>query len=335
MTFTYMGLYPDGTFGMAATSYGAIYGPHATSRLFDTMTGAAIAAPGWDNVVNVAGTPSFSPDGKQIAFLHLDENAHTIAKADFVSSTKTFTNVTDLATDTSGNVAWPAFTPDGKSVLYQVGSDATFETDCGYTGDLQVVDVATKTAHRLDSLDGYSGSGTTSYLPANDPGLNFAPTVLAEAVGGYFWAIFTTHRSYGNLLASKADSSGIGVSNCITSAPGDDIGKLWVAAIDIGAAPGTDPSHPPFYLDGQEIDADNLRGYWVLPACHAMGTGCASGDECCSGYCRTLDGATVTTCVPKPVGCSNEYEDCTTASDCCTSGDECINGRCAMPAVPQ
>ncbi len=236
-----MGLYPDGTFGMAATSYGTIYTPQANSRLFDTRTGAAIAAPGWDSVVDAAGTPSFSPDGKQIAFMHLDASAHTIAKADFEASTKTFSNVTDLATDPSGYVAWPAFTPDGKSILYQTGSDSTFETDCGYTGDLSVVDVASKTVHRLDVLDGYSGSGTASYLPANDPGFNFAPTMLAEAVGGYFWAIFTTHRSYGNLLASKADSGGIGVSNCFTSAPGRRRRRsLWVADdIDIGGANGT------------------------------------------------------------------------------------------------
>ncbi len=333
-TFTYMGLYPDGTFGMASTSYGSIYSPQAASRLFDTRTGAAIAAPGWDSVVNAAGTPSFSPDGKQIAFMHLDTDAHTIAKADFEASTKTFSNVTDLATDSSGYVAWPAFTPDGRSILYQTGSDSTFETDCGYSGDLSVVDVATKTVHRLDVLDGYSGSGTASYLPANDPGLNFAPTMLAEAVGGYFWAIFTTHRSYGNLLASKANSGGIGVSNCVTSLPGDDVGKLWVAAIDIGGAAGTDPSHPPFYLDGQEIDADNLRGYWVLPACAAIGKGCGSGDECCSGYCRGESGNTPV-CVTMPQGCANEFEKCTKASDCCTPGDQCINGRCAAPAVPQ
>ena len=156
-------------------------------------------------------------------------------------------------------------------MLYQVGSDSTFETDCQYTGDIYAVDVATKTVRRLDILDGYTGSSAASYLPASDPGLNFAPTMLPEAVGGYFWAIFTSHRSYGSMLASKANSAGLGLSNCF-SAQGDEAnGKLWVAAIDIGAAPGTDPSHPAFYLDGQELQADNLRGYWVLPACQAHG----------------------------------------------------------------
>ncbi len=333
--FTYMGLYPDGTFGMTSTSYGAIYTTNTMSRLFDTKAGASIAAPGWDSVINAAGTPSFSPDGKQIAFMHEDENPNTIAKMDFDVTTHTFSGLVDLATESSGSVAWPAFTPDGKSVLFQSGSSTTFETDCQNTGDLYVVDVATKTMTRVNVLDGYTGSSAASYLPANDPGLNFAPTVLGEAVGGYFWAVFTSHRSYGSMLASKANSDGLGLSNCFSSAGDEANGKLWVAAIDIGAASGQDPSHPAFYLDGQELQADNLRGYWVLPACQALGTGCQSGDECCSGFCRASADGGGATCVSQPQGCSNEFEACTTSANCCTSGDQCINGRCAMPAAPQ
>jgi len=332
--FTYMGPYPDGTFGMSATNYGVIYAASATSRLYDTRTGANIPAAGWDSTITAAGTPSFSPDGTQIAFMHEDENANTIAKADFDVSTKTFSNITDLATESSGYAAWPAFTPDDKLVLFQTGSSSTFETDCQVTGDLYGVDVASHTVTRLNVLDGYTGSSTASYLPANDPGLNFAPTMLAEAVGGYFWAVFTSHRSYGSMLASKANSDGLGLSNCTGGQQDEANGKLWVAAIDIGAAAGTDPSHPAFYLDGQELQADNLRGYWTLPACQNLGTKCESGDQCCSGFCRIGDGG-ATVCVAKPPGCSNEYESCATSSNCCSGGDQCINDRCAMPAAPQ
>jgi WD40 repeat protein len=332
-TFTYMGLYPDGAFGMTSTGFGVIYAASAQSRLFDTKTGATIAAPGWDSNITAAGTPSFSPDGKQIAFMREDVDVHTIAKADFSASTKTFSNITTLSSGASGYAAWPAFTPDGKVVLYQVGSDPTFETNCQNTGDVYAVDVATKMVRRLDILDGYSGSGTASYLPATDPGLNFAPTMLAEAVGGYFWTIFTSHRSYGSLLASKANSMGLGITNCVNPAGDEANGKLWLAAIDINAPAGTDPSHPAFYLDGQELQADNLRGYWVLPACKKLGVGCSSGDECCGGFCRGENGNTPV-CVTKPTGCAMEFESCMTSSDCCTSSDVCINGRCAMPAAP-
>jgi hypothetical protein len=186
------------------------------------------------------------------------------------------------------------------------------------------VDTATKAVHRLDSLDGFKGTGTATYLPANDPSLNFAPTVLPEAVGGYFWVVFTSHRSYGNILASQqAGPDGA-----------DEYGKLWVAALDIDATDGADPSHPAFFLDGQEQNADNLRGFWVLPPCEQNGGSCTSGDQCCNGFCRPSSDAGALACVPPPTGgCSNEYEKCTTAADCCDSGDQCINNYCAQPAA--
>ncbi len=307
--FTYGGLYPDGSFLMSATDFRA--SGNTVSQLFDTKTGASIAAPGWDGVVKRGGTTAFSPDGKQIAFVHEDKDGHTLAKMDFNAGTKTFSNLVDLATDPNGYIGWPAFTPDGKSIVYHSGSNQSFETDEGATGDVYIVDIASKTVHRLDRLDGYTASG--NYLPANDPKLTFAPTVLPEAVGGYFWAVFTSHRSYGNLSPSMANAN--------------QDGKLWVSAIDIGAAPGTDASHPAFFLDGQELSADNLRGFWVLPACEQIGASCSTGDQCCSGFCRGSGSSP--SCVMKPSGCSNDYESCTTASDCCNKGDQCINDRCA------
>jgi hypothetical protein len=317
-SFAYGGLYPDGSILMSSTNY--LGGLNTKSQLYDTHTGATIAATGWDGVITMGGTTSFSPDGAHIAFIHEDlDNGHTVSTMDFDYGTKTFSNLVDLATDSSLYVAWPAFMPDEKSVVYHLGSSSEFESGSGATADLYVVDVSTHTAHRLDALGGYTGSGTATYLPSGDTGLSSTPTVLPEAVGGYFWVVFTSHRQYGNLLASEAS--------------GDALGKLWVAAIDIDPTPGTDPSHPAFYLDGQELEADNLRGFWTLPPCEQNGSGCASGDQCCSGFCRGSGSSLV--CVPKPTGCSNLYESCATGSDCCSAGDECINGRCAMPAAPQ
>jgi hypothetical protein len=310
--FTYGGIYPDGSFVVSATNYRTWIG--APSRLWDTKTGAAVAAPSWDSKITNSGTPSFSPDGKQIVFNHEDTGGgHSLATMAFAKATMTFSDQKDIANDPAYFLAWPAFTPDAKRVVYQAGSSDTFETNGGAVGDLMMVNPVSKKVQRLDALDGYAGA--KSYLPANDPHYNFAPTILPIAVGGYYWVIFTSHRSYGNTLPSL-DNNGTN-------------GKLWVAAIDIDATDGIDPSHPAFYLEGQELTANNLRGFWVLNPCKDNGKGCKSGDECCGGFCYEVDG--VTQCQPKPNGCSNEFEKCTIAADCCDLGAECINGFCAIP----
>lgn len=326
-TFAYGGLYPDGTFAMSATNYRTWFG--GPSRLYDTKTGVNIPAAGWDSAITNAGTSAFSIDGKQMAFNYEDKysdgSGHTLGIANFDVATKTYSGISELVTDMSTTLAWPAFTPDGTSVVYHAGSSTDFETDgvsdagVATTGDVYRVDVASKTTARLDALDGYTASGAT-YLPDGDVGLSFAPTALPEAVGGYFWIVFTSHRSYGNTLPSKEN--------------GDQNGKLWVAAVDLSETPGKDSSHPAFYLDGQESVSDNLRGFWVLSPCQNQGTSCSAGDECCQGFCRATDDGGAYSCVAPPAGaCANQYEKCTTTANCCqaSEGFSCIAGFCAAP----
>lgn len=324
-SFIYGALTPDGRLSMSATHYrtwssgvsipipGWNNGNASASRLYDTRTGQQVAAPGWDGVVTNGGTPAFSPEGKHLAFIDEDKaNGHGLSVMDFDQPTRTFSNRRDVATDAKFTIGWPAFTPDSTRVVYHAGSNAQFETNNNAVGDLFGVEVASKKVRRLDALDGYTSDGG-SYLPAKDPALNFAPTILPVAVGGYFWVVFTSHRSYGNMLASKDNN--------------DQNGKLWVAALDIQGSGDGDPSHPAFYLDGQELSANNLRGFWVLNPCKSNGSSCNGGDDCCDGYCRATNGAPI--CVAPPEGCSNESEHCTTSSDCCNAGSQCINSHCA------
>jgi hypothetical protein len=317
-TFTYGGIYPDGSFLVSATDY-RTWLPGAPSRLYDTKTGANIPTPSWDSLIMRSGTPAFSPDGKQIAFNHEDTGGgRTLAVMGYDHPSNTFSNLRDVASDPTLTLGWPAFTPDGKWVVYHAGTNPQFETDSGAAGDLFFTSSQSTMSARLDALDGYANGQV--YLPAHDAKLSFAPTVLPEAVGGYFWVVFTSHRSYGNSLPSQDGPAGMP----------DEYGKLWVAAFDIDPVPGQDPSHPAFFLDGQELHSDNLRGFWVLDPCKSNGNGCTSGDECCGGYCRSVDGG-ADQCASTPMGCSNEYEKCATASDCCNMVDLCINGFCAQP----
>ena len=156
--------------------------------------------------------------------------------------------------------------------------------------------------------------------------------MLPVAVGGYYWTIFTSRREYGNTI-TDSDPWETGPARRK---------KLWIAAIDQDVTAGADPSHPAFYLNDQELEAGNKRGFWVLDPCAQSGASCSTGDQCCTGFCRAgsaadggaADGGTGLVCVPPPTtGCAQEYEKCTVTTDCCgaAQGFQCINGFCAQP----
>ncbi len=303
------------------------------SRLYDVATGNSIAAPGLDGVVGHAATPAFSPDGTRFAFNHEDQG-NTLAVMKFDAATKTFSDLQPIANAAPDDLlGWPSFLPDSNGVVVDahlgqssVGTQPNYGTWGGQRSVLQLADAKTKTITPLDRLNGYEGG--TIYLPygADDEHRNYEPNVLPVAVGGYYWVVFTSRRQYGNLINTPE-----------TGNYGDTKRKkLWVAAIDIDYVPGQDPSHPAFYLTGQEDASGNMRGYWVLDPCRQDGQGCDTGDECCNGYCRQVSGdggAASRVCVPPPSGCAQEYEKCVTAADCCNAdqGFLCINGHCALP----
>jgi len=77
-----------------------------------------------------------------------------------------------------------------------------------------------------------------------------------------------------------------------------------------------------------------MRGFWVVDPCSADGASCATGDECCGGFCRPTPSGALT-CSAVKIGCALEFEKCTTAADCCNAaqGYECVNGFCARPTA--
>lgn len=329
--WSFPALYPDGSILMSCGTLPGGYPPNIPgmggdydSQLYDTKTAKTIAAPGFDGVVRKALMPAFSADGSKLVFNHYETGGgHSLAVMDFDVKTKKFSNLVDIAKDSNHYLGWPAFLPDSSAVVYHTDDKSDYATWSGAKADLVLTDVKTKTATPLAALNGMKGNAT--YLPygTSETLLNYEPTVLPVAVGGYYWVLFTSRRYYGNVITSPSQDS-------------QDRKKLWVAAIDINAKPGTDPSHPAFYLPGQELAAGNMRGFWALDPCKGDGLNCESADECCGGFCRQVnlsDGAIGKQCVPPQSGCAQEFEKCTTAADCCGAGQGylCVNGRCAIP----
>jgi hypothetical protein len=96
-----------------------------------------------------------------------------------------------------------------------------------------------------------SASPEVSYLPfgAEDQHQNYYPSVLPGGSADYDWVFFDSIRHYGNQGVVRG---------------------LWCAALEVGpdGVLTGDPSHPPFYVPGQEAGPPNLRPIAVnaLPA---------------------------------------------------------------------
>jgi hypothetical protein len=266
------------------------------------------------------------------------------------NGTTAFSNPRVLYTPAGGNpVIYSSFLPNSAGVVFEVElskpSGSWGYTWDGNTSELWWVDVASSTAHRLDQLNGYDATGNV-YLPGNDADaggtnthpaaqevtLNYEPTVNPIASGGYAWVVFTSRRMYGNLAQLDpwtSDPRDYPWHDEVTDK------KLWVAAVDLNAAPGSDPSHPAFYLPAQELNAGNARGYWSVEACMANGQSCMTGTQCCGGYCQPgSDGGLI--CTSQMPSCAGMYEKCTTTADCCgaAQGVSCIDGVCTESQPP-
>lgn len=339
--YSFGALTPDGAYVLsnAVAPGNQIRGLSGTmfSQLWDAATGAEIPAPSFTDNVRYAVTPQFAPDGTKLAFSwYRDGHAQNgkvlaVTTFDGTQSPPLFGAPEEVVTSTT-IVGWPSFTPDGQALLYHEGD--RFDTE-GSFAELRLVDLTNGEVSQLEVLNGWSsGVFTLPHGEAEEARLNYEPTVLPVAVGGYYWVVFTSRRAYGNEIAPGGKRSPDRfVQNSARK-------KLWVAAIDMTGGPGEDRSHPPFYLPGQEIDAGNMRGFAALDPCKADGEGCDSAAECCGGYCRQTgadeDEGPVFQCVPPPGGCAREDEKCVTAADCCDapSGYRCINGHCAQPSPP-
>jgi hypothetical protein len=148
---------------------------------------------------------------------------------------------------------------------------------------------------------------------ARDENKNYEPTTTPVASGGYFWVMFTSRRTYGNTLVGDPSQTK----------------RIWAAAVDINAPAGVDPSHPAFFVAGQS-QTGNSRGFWALDPCKSDGSDCASGDECCSGFCNPTGDPPMFKCGPPDGECSSEFEYCDDAADCCDPGAVCINNKCSI-----
>jgi hypothetical protein len=325
----------------------------ATSALYDVTSGDALATTGLTSFVSKAATPVFSPDGSMVAFNlwagpgtpTIQANGKSLVIMDIAQRADggyDFTNPRSVY-DAEGDAApaWPSFLPGGAGVVFERelarGPDGErFMTRGGARGELWWSDLDGHAAP-LTQANGAAGLPSSAAHP-DDKGLQFEPAVGPIVAGGYAWVVFTSRRLYGDVATRPPYESDPRAQDLTAGASaGPTTKKLWVFAIDMPPKPGTDPSHPAFYLPAQELFAGNSRGFWVPDACKSIGVGCESGDECCGGFCRSVTelGDKVCSDSLPPASCAMEYEACATDANCCDGGNTlfCIGERCAQQGL--
>jgi hypothetical protein len=260
--------------------------------------------------------------------------------------------------NTAANGTWPITYVSNTKFSIPVAGNGTYTSggtleggnacqNDGTHADIWWTDVTTKKSALLTNLNGgsYLPPHSTALLPNGDNQLNYEPTVNPQYTGGYAWVVFTSRREYGNIATVNPFWSDPRFEN-ISVQPTTK--KLWVAAINPNATPGTDASYPAFYLPGQELLAGNSRGYWVLSQCEAAGPPtsanlCTSNLDCCPATGSSppvvcaLDPAPATTahCTSAPsTSCAANGAACTTSSQCCSfPGSVCAQNVCQPTAT--
>jgi len=321
------GLYPDGSIYVSSANQGGV-GPRATgpnSGVYETATGNAVTG---TSVPTTAMTPSFSPDGSLLAFTdYAIDSGRGLALMSFDGSKRVASGYRQVYQTSAPNYpAWPFVLPDNNGVVFAVGPTADFSgggvgvstqllITTAPASDLYVLDVASGSASLLANAMGFASqqdaASNTTYLPfpSDDVHHDYDPTVSPVAAGGYFWVFFDSYRHYGNLGVQR---------------------QLWGTAVDVSADGKytTDPSHPAFYLAGQELGTGNHRAFTALDPCHKNGDVCTTGIDCCGGYCT--NGQCGVPPPPPEAGprCAQTDDSCAGGIACCSGNDYCIAGFC-------
>jgi hypothetical protein len=341
-TVGWAGLYPDGKLGLAnsidLTDFDSNDGD---TRLYDMTTGDVVPSPGLNEFATQIALPSFSPDGKHAAFgfwagpgtADIQPNGgKQLVAMDFDVTTKTFSNPKKLweAPADGQRVAFSSFFPQSNALVFQrrwQGNTGDLLASWqGARSELWWVDLASGKTAPLNIANGLAADGSR-YVPTadndhqTDDTLNYEPSISPVASGGYAWMVFMSRRLYGNVATSapwNSDPRQFDTRVDYTTK------KIWMVALDLNPKPGKDPSHPAFYIPGQEMQGSNSRPFFSLQPCVTDRGTCSTGIDCCTGFCR--DGL----CVPPPEhSCSQVEERCTADGDCCEGAGTCIGGFCA------
>ena len=135
-----------------------------------------------------------------------------------------------LESDGTENYYYPAFSPDSNWIAYNRAAQGT--SNDNPEAELWLISRDGQTNVRLDAAN--RGTNHTNSWPRWSP-----------SVGEYSYVAYSSKRDYGRVLTNNA------------------VSQIWISAVDLDVAPGTDPSFPPVWLPGQSMTEGNHTPTWV------------------------------------------------------------------------
>ena len=296
----------------------------AISNSFNSpQAGRVVANPAWSPLGNYIGYGSRINSGWYVDYYNADLGIIQVNPV-----TGAFANNKIIVPAPGGDrpiVTYPNFTPDDKYIVYQ--SANSIRTRGNY-GNLWLTDVNGAAPTQLKKAEGIG------YLDDGNLNISYEPTFSPTASGGYYWLVFVSNRDYGNTIIQGQPRKDNGVK------------QMWVTAVDQNPQLGTDPSHPAFWLAGQQTDNNNMRGAFAKAPCKATNVACDWNDDCCGYNAQDPANSTAKCVISQPVSlpvkrtcaqyvpgqCKADGTACAVDTDCCgypTSA--CIQGLCAVP----
>lgn len=300
----------------------AARGPSPTGLgLIDPATGDVLPAGGSGLPANNATHPSWSPDGREIAYVSSasdwgvdyrngDLSIIPVTGADAFGPPRTIQRGSALAGRNPAHsaISYPVWSPDSKWIVFAHGASARSSRE---PAALFITDREGAQSLRLDNANGGA-----------DGALSFEPRFSPFDSGGYFWLAFLSRRDYGNALAGTR---------------GTNREQIWVTAIqhaptEPDGSPSSrftsDPSSVGYWLPGQDPASRNISAFWAPRPCRPNGERCSVASECCSNDCRPPSGGGDPVCSPPPrTECRQEGQTCSADADCC-DGLTCFNRSC-------
>ncbi|HEY5947931.1 MAG TPA: hypothetical protein VIV40_20685 [Kofleriaceae bacterium] len=244
----FVGVYADS----GATNFNLMLFDGATGALTETIDAGGTST-------NPTNHPDWSPLGDRIAYVNVgvkntlqmmyNGEIRTVAK-----SGGAWQPASVLVPRAAGkNRYYPAFAPDGTMLVFNestcnsgnTGGECNGDTDP--TAKLFAINAtAGGTPTELTNADraGVADNGATA-LTNSFPKWNPFSFRLSNAGGRLAWVTFSSTRQYG-----------------LRSPPGNGT-LLWMAAVDLDAPAGTDPSFVAFALPFQDITTSNHIAQWT------------------------------------------------------------------------